>query len=55
MARTTVEVADNLLKDFRLEVGKRKGVQRGAMKEAMEEALTLWLRHPSLIQEKGGE
>jgi hypothetical protein len=47
MARTTVEVADVILDNFKREVGKRKGARRGALQEAMEEALTLWMAQPS--------
>jgi hypothetical protein len=54
MARTTVEVADTLLKDFKQAVGKRKGARRGALQEAMEEALKLWILQAS-EEDTGGE
>jgi len=40
-----VEIDPDLEREFRLEVLKRKGARRGALAEAVEEAVRLWLQH----------
>ena len=44
MARWTVTIDDELDKRFREIVAKVKGFKRGALKEALEEAIELWLQ-----------
>ncbi|WP_456328188.1 hypothetical protein [Archaeoglobus sp.] len=44
MARWTVTIDDELDKRFREVVAKVKGFKRGALKEALEEAIELWLQ-----------
>jgi len=44
MARWTVTIDDKLDKRFREVVVKVKGFKRGALKEALEEAIELWLQ-----------
>jgi len=40
-----IEIDPNLEREFRFEVLRRKGAKRGALAEAVEEAIRLWLRH----------
>jgi len=43
MVRWTVTIDDELDKRFREAVVRVKGFKRGALKEALEEAIELWL------------
>ncbi|MCL4412432.1 MAG: hypothetical protein M1526_03655 [Candidatus Thermoplasmatota archaeon] len=43
MARLDVILPDELEKKFRETVFRRKGLKRGNMKEAIEEAVQLWV------------
>jgi hypothetical protein len=43
MVRWTVTIDDELDKRFRDVVAKVKGFKRGALKEALEEAIKLWI------------
>jgi len=43
MVRWTVSIDEELDKRFREAVFKVKGFKRGALKEALEEAIKLWL------------
>jgi len=44
MVRWTVTIDDDLDRRFREVVVKVKGFKRGALKEALEEAIELWLQ-----------
>ena len=44
MPRWTVSIDDELDREFRETVFKVKGFRRGALKEALIEAIRLWLR-----------
>ncbi|MBD3184976.1 hypothetical protein GF312_22020 [Candidatus Poribacteria bacterium] len=39
----TTLVDSGLWDRFVLEIGKRKGMRRGAIRESLEEAMTMWL------------
>lgn len=43
VAKWTVSVSDELDRRFREAVFRLKGLRRGALKEALEEAIRLWL------------
>lgn len=43
VARVTVIVDDNLHKKFRMKVIEKYGTKKGAVGEAVEEAIRLWL------------
>ena len=43
MAKWTVKIDDELDRKFREVVFKVKGYRRGALKEAIEEAIRLWI------------
>jgi hypothetical protein len=47
MGVLNVEIDDELEKQFRIEVVKRKGSKKGSLREAVEEALRLWLKTPT--------
>jgi len=51
MGKMNVIVEDDLEEKFRGEVFKRKGMKKGNIKEALEEAIELWMAHPELIKE----
>jgi len=43
MVKVTVEMDERLMRTFKMEVVRRKGKLKGALGEAMEEAIRLWL------------
>jgi len=43
MGVLNVEINDELEKQFRMKVLERKGAKKGALTEAVEEALRLWI------------
>jgi hypothetical protein len=43
MGVLNVEINDELEKEFRVKVLERKGSKKGALTEAVEEALKLWI------------
>jgi hypothetical protein len=49
----TVLIDDNLDENFREEVFKRKGMKKGNLTEALEEAMLLWIN--AEIIKKGGK
>lgn len=44
MVKVTVEMDEKVVREFKGEVVRRKGKLRGAMGEAMEEAMELWIK-----------
>lgn len=51
MGRLNIEVKDNVDSKFREEVFKRKGMKKGNLKQAVEEAMLLWVNVP--IEDRG--
>jgi hypothetical protein len=47
MGVLNVEINDELEKQFRIEVIRRKKGKKGSLREAVEEALRLWLKTPA--------
>ena len=43
MGRIDVILPDDLEEKFRMEVAKKKGMKRGNLKKALEEAIILWM------------
>lgn len=43
MGRIDVILPDDLEEKFRMEVAKKKGMKRGNLKKALEEAVILWM------------
>ena len=43
MGRIDVILPDDLEERFRMEVAKKKGMKRGNLKKALEEAVILWM------------
>ncbi len=43
MKRINITLPDELEERFRLEVAKRKGMKKGNLGKAVEEALVLWM------------
>jgi len=44
MARFALDIPDNLNKEFRIKVLKKYGSKKGALTEAIIEAMQLWLK-----------
>jgi metal-responsive CopG/Arc/MetJ family transcriptional regulator len=44
MARIVVDIDDDLNKEFRKVIIDRFGSKKGALKEAIEEAIKLWMK-----------
>lgn len=44
MSRIDVVISDRLEDEFRKEVFKSKGMKKGNLSKAVEEALTLWIK-----------
>ncbi len=44
MGRTTVDLPDDLEKEFRTEIAKKYGGEKGALKKSVREAIELWLK-----------
>lgn len=43
MVKTTIEIDDALDKKFRMAVATSKGMRKGALSEALEEAIEAWV------------
>jgi predicted CopG family antitoxin len=46
MANLNISISDELYKKLKLEIVKRLGGRKGDLKEAVEEAIKLWLQSP---------
>jgi hypothetical protein len=44
MGRMTIELSDELDREFRMKVAKEYGGKKGALGDAIEEAVKLWLK-----------
>jgi hypothetical protein len=45
MAKTTIELPDDLEREFRAKVAMKYGGKKGALGMAVKEAIELWLKH----------
>lgn len=45
MAKINFIIKDDIDKKFREEVFKRKGMKKGNLTEALEEAMTMWIKN----------
>ena len=43
MGRMNITLPDELEEKFRMEVAKKKGMRKGNLKKAVEEAIMLWM------------
>ena len=52
MGRLNIRVKDGVVSRFREEVFKRKGMKKGNLTEAVEEAMLLWVTAPIKDEQK---
>ena len=46
MGKINLVISDDIDKKFREEVFKRKGMKKGNLTEALEEAMLMWIKNP---------
>jgi hypothetical protein len=52
MGKVNLTISDKLEEEFRKEAFKEKGMKRGFLTDATEEAITLWLEHVKTKRER---
>jgi hypothetical protein len=53
MGKLNIKVKDDIDKRFRKEIFKRKGMKKGNLKKAVEEAMILWISTQTIsVEEK---
>ncbi len=55
MGTLKVTIPDDLEKEFREEIFKSKGMKKGNISKAVEEAIRLWIEHQRKIKRKEGK
>ncbi len=53
MGRLDLNIKDELEEEFRSKVYQRKGMRKGNLTEALEEAVILWVRTEPTAEKKG--
>jgi hypothetical protein len=53
MGKVNLTISDELEKQFREEAFREKGMKKGFLTDATEEAITLWLEHIRAKRSKG--
>jgi len=55
MGKYNISIKDRLDRKFREEVFKRKGMKKGNLSEAVEEAMLMWIGGDKIEEQKEGQ